>query len=160
MKKQTHYAGFWIRAVADFIDSIILDVAAGLVTLILLGVVFWIKILLHSPESMGSSFFESLDPILLQIIFFGFRGAFSLGYYSWGTYRYGTTVGKKLFHIYVISTSKRGQLTLLQSVIRCFAYLVSYLPLGAGFLMAAFHPEKRALHDLIAETVSVIRKDK
>jgi uncharacterized RDD family membrane protein YckC len=36
-------------------------------------------------------------------------------------------------------------------------YTVSYLIIGCGFFMAAFHPQKKALHDLLAGTVSVVR---
>ena len=45
-----------------------------------------------------------------------------------------------------------------QSVVRTVGYALSYAPLGAGFLMAAIHPEKRALHDLIAGTVSITKE--
>jgi uncharacterized RDD family membrane protein YckC len=48
-------------------------------------------------------------------------------------------------------------ISLKQSWIRCLSYTLSYLPMCAGFIMAAFQPEKRALHDLIAGTVSIVK---
>ena len=35
---------------------------------------------------------------------------------------------------------------------RYFSYLISFMPIGIGFLMAAFDEEKRALHDRICDT--------
>jgi uncharacterized RDD family membrane protein YckC len=49
-------------------------------------------------------------------------------------------------------------ISMKQSVIRSIGYAISYLPLAAGYLMAAFHPEKRALHDLLAGTVSISKE--
>ncbi len=158
MDNQTKYAGFWIRAIADFIDSLILDSAAILLELMGVGVLFWIGILSHSGTQGGvTSFYEAIDPFRFQIIFGVLRALLSLGYYTWLTYRYGTTLGKRVLRIYVVSMVDLSPITLRQSLIRCLGYILSYLPLGAGFLMAAFHPEKRALHDLIAGTVSIVK---
>lgn len=160
MKKNVQYAGFWIRAVADFIDSILLDVVSGILWLMLLGMIYWIELLLGSPAvTKEISFFEVLNPVMLQVLFFSIRGGLTLSYFGWGTYRYGTSLGKQFFKIYVVQYESLKKVSLRQSVIRCFGYLLSYIPFGAGFLMVAFHPEKRALHDLISGTVSVIKSD-
>jgi uncharacterized RDD family membrane protein YckC len=39
-----------------------------------------------------------------------------------------------------------------QSIVRAAGYIVSALPLGLGFLPALFGPERRALHDRLADT--------
>ena len=160
MDKQIHYSGFWIRAVADFIDSLILDCVSGLFLLMLLGAVYWIKVLMQASASLaGISFFELFDPFVLQILFVVIRGGLSLVYYTYATFRFGTTLGKRPFRVYVVSQDSVNAVSFNQSMIRCLGYFVSYLPMGAGFLMAAFQPEKRALHDLIAGTVSIIKKE-
>jgi uncharacterized RDD family membrane protein YckC len=68
-----------------------------------------------------------------------------------------TTIGKKIFGIYVLDARTGNLFTRKQAIIRLCSYLLSYAIVGCGFLMAAFHPQKRALHDLIAGTVSVRR---
>jgi uncharacterized RDD family membrane protein YckC len=47
-------------------------------------------------------------------------------------------------------------LSFARSLVRhLFGYPVTLLTLGAGFLLTAFHPQGRALHDLLAGTVVV-----
>lgn len=156
--KGFHYAGFWVRAIADLIDSALLDFLAVVVCFVFLGVYYWINVLLAMRSSVPEpAFFESLNPFVLQIILVALRSALALFYFTWATYRYETTLGKRCFRIYVLSTRTNQSLTIKQSLIRCLSYLISYLPLGAGFLMAAFHPEKRALHDLISHSICIRR---
>jgi len=158
VKIEIRYPGLIPRVIADFIDSFFIDLVSFLLLFVWMAGTYWVRLrLLHSlPES--ASFFESSDPLALQIVFVLFRGGLSLGYYFWGTYRFGTTLGKRIFRIYVISAADLNPISLKQSLIRCLSYLASYLPMGAGFWMIAFHPERKGLHDLIAGTVS-IRKD-
>lgn len=151
------YAGFWIRFAADILDSILLDTLTCVLMLMILGVVYWVKILFFSGSGvLETSFFDSISSFTLQIGLVTMRGALSIGYFSWATYRYGTTFGKKTFSIYVVCARDHSAISLKQSILRCFSYLISYAPFGAGFLMVLFNKKKQALHDLIAGTVSII----
>jgi uncharacterized RDD family membrane protein YckC len=145
------YAGFWIRLVADIIDTLILSVAAWFLELMLLGLVYFVG-------RYNKPFNDAFNPFFLQV----FNGVLylllAIPYFVWGHYRYGTTLGKRPFRIYVVSHSNHLPISLFQSWMRCFGYLVSYLPFGVGFIMAAFQPEKRALHDLMAGTVSISKE--
>jgi uncharacterized RDD family membrane protein YckC len=153
------YAGFWIRVFADFIDSLLLDIGACLLGLMALGCVYWFKwLFLRSANGTPFALFDALDSLALQVLLVLGRGAISLFYYTWGGYRYGTSIGKRIFNIYIVSAESGMPISLKQSLIRCVSYLLSYLLFCAGFLMVAFHPEKRGLHDLIAGTLCVIRK--
>jgi uncharacterized RDD family membrane protein YckC len=149
--RERRYAGFWIRFVANLIDTIVLTVASWFLELMILGAVYWIG-------SRAKPFQDAFNPFMLQV----FNGVLYLllafPYYTWGHYRYGTTLGKKPFKIYVVGMATFLPITGKQSVIRTLAYALSYLPFGAGFLMAAFQPEKRALHDLVAGTVSITKE--
>ena len=146
------YAGFWIRCLAHIIDTVITEAAGLLVTLMLLGVFYLLG-------GVHETFWNAYNSLYVQIV----EGVVGLGivipYYVIGHFRYGTTLGKRLFRIYVVDAKTLKPISLRQSWIRCFAYVVSYLPIGVGFLMVAFQPRKQALHDLIAGTVS-IRKDR
>ena len=160
MPEDTRYAGFWTRMIADFVDSLLIDSATFLVVLMTMGAVYWIQILFGSSGTTPPSFMEVLSSIWLQVFLMLVRGCFSLAYFGWGTFRYGTTLGKRMLGIYVvnfISETEHSPITLRQSMMRCFSYIVSYIPFGTGFMMAAFHPQKRALHDLIAGTASIRR---
>lgn len=147
-------AGFWIRAGADLIDSFILNLTSIGLQLMILGLIFWIQIL-FSLKGANRSFFESFHPYILQIMLLSLRIALSIVYFVWLTYRYGASLGKRLLGIRVVSAVDYSSISLSQSISRCLGYALSYSLLGLGFLFAAFHPKKQALHDLIAETVSV-----
>ncbi len=101
------------------------------------------------------SIWDAFDPFMMQILNTGLYFCLSFPYFVIGHQRWGTTLGKRLFRVYVVNQTDLGPLTLGQSVSRYLGYFVSALPLAAGYTMAAFHPEKRALHDLIAGTVSI-----
>ena len=61
----------------------------------------------------------------------------------------GQTIGKMLVRVRV-AAADGTPLPLGASLLRYFAYGVSLLPLGMGFVMAGLRSDKRALHDLLA----------
>jgi uncharacterized RDD family membrane protein YckC len=152
------YAGFWRRASAHTIDSLILNLAAWLVGLVLFAGmygVYWI--LSRSSGATLKPFSDAFDPFLTQVADAVIYLLLCAPYYIWLQFRFaGATPGKKWMKIRVVRAADGSPITLRQSTVRFFAYALSYLTLGCGFLMAAFNPEKRALHDLIAGTASVI----
>lgn len=154
MPTSTRYAGFWIRLVADVIDTLILTVAAWFLELMLLGLTYFVS-QYHKP--FPKPFSDAFNPFFLQIFNGILYVALATPYFVWGHYRYGTTLGKRPFRIYVVNHANLLPISLFQSWMRCFGYIVSYLPFGVGFLMVAFQPEKRALHDLMAGTVSIVK---
>jgi uncharacterized RDD family membrane protein YckC len=83
----------------------------------------------------------------------------SIPYYIGFHWRFGWTPGKRIFRIRVIREIDDGSLSFGRSSARYFAQILSALPFGAGYLMAAFNRKKQALHDAIAGTVSVFEKD-
>jgi hypothetical protein len=66
------------------------------------------------------------------------------------------TVGKRLVGI-VVGDIDGGGLSFVRSLLRNLAKIISSIPFGIGFLMAAFTSRKQALHDLITKAV-VMRK--
>ena len=91
--------------------------------------------------------FSSSDPI--------FTGAASLlttlviflGWSIWGT-----TPGKRVVGLYLHGEDGQTGIGFLRAFIRMVGYLLSSLPLGAGFLMILFTKDHRGLHDRIART--------
>ena len=133
------YAGFWIRFGAHVIDFV-------LVNAIELGLEYGISLPL------------GLNAVAQQVI--GVILSIGLCYYYYVELpqKRGTTLGKQVFGLQVIDVKTSQNFTRKQAVIRLIGYLFSYAIVGCGFLMAAFHPQKRALHDLMAGTVCVRKK--
>jgi len=68
------------------------------------------------------------------------------------------TPGKILLKLSVVDARTGNALSLKQSVVRYFAYIVSMIPLCAGFLWILFDLRKQAWHDKIAGSVVVREK--
>lgn len=66
----------------------------------------------------------------------------------------GATVGKRLMGIRVLRADG-SPLGVLRSLLRTFGYCLSTPLFNFGFLVAIFHPESRALHDLLSGSVVV-----
>ena len=132
------YAGFWIRFLAHVIDFVLIN-----------AVELALEYGVSTPLNF-SSFSQQILGVVLTV-------GLSYWYYCVFQVRHGQTIGKRLFSIYVVDENTGAFLNRKQAVIRLVGYLLSYAIIGCGFLMAAFHPQKRALHDLLAGTVSVRR---
>lgn len=127
------YAGFWIRACAAVLDWIALAIAFGVVGPILTNVPF-------GPEIGGLSSF------LLYGAYFALLESSETQ----------ATVGKMLVGIIVTDADGR-RLTIPRAIGRYAAKFVSGMTCTIGFLMAAFTDRKRALHDIIADTVVIYK---
>jgi len=126
---EPHYAGFWRRAAATMLDSIIFTVLAGL----LLG-----------PVYLNAEFW-SLEGLLINALW--------LGLTAWLWLKFLGTPGKLLLDCQVVDAQSFKPMSARQAVLRYFAYIVSLLPLGLGFLWVAWDKRKQSFHDKIAKTV-------
>lgn len=136
-------AGFLKRAVAIFIDSIVLTFVMFAI-MFTLG--FFVGGMMSDPENVAKiSNFGMLLNVILVWLYFAIQES--------GENQ--ATVGKRVMNIYV--TSKEGnRLSFPQATIRYFSkYLSSIFMIG--FIMAAFTKNKQGLHDLIADTLVVNR---
>lgn len=130
-----HYAGFWIRVLARIIDTILLWIVFFLLTMAFGG--------LFTTLRSGSAGIFSMVFLL--------QGLSAAAYEILLLARYGATLGKQALGLRVI-TARGDPLTLGLSAGRYLAQLVSSATLTIGYLMAAFDPEKRSLHDRICNT--------
>ena len=135
-------AGFWIRVAAALIDGIVL-MAAQLVLIAL-----WPGISLSEYFVSEEATWTALDWIVL---------AGNALYHTLGVSIWATTVGKRVMGIHVLRPdgSKAGP---GRAFARYLANALSALLLFAGYLMVAIRRDKRALHDLICDTVVVHRR--
>jgi uncharacterized RDD family membrane protein YckC len=139
------------RTLAHIVDFSIFN-ALGIVTgYALLACVFLVGRSLGWVEgSMNSAFhpyvnigIDGLSTLILGYV-----------YYVWPQAHGGQSLGKKWLKLEIVMQNGEP-LTPRASLIRTAGYLVSYVVLGCGFLMAFFHPRRQALHDLMAGTITI-----
>ena len=70
--------------------------------------------------------------------------------YFWGAR--GATPGKSLLGLTVVTESGETPIGYGRALLRLVGYAASSLLLGLGFLLIAFSPDRRGLHDRIAGT--------
>lgn len=125
------YAGFWRRAAASCVDSLVLIVPAIIISI-----------------AAGRS--DALAFLLNVVV----GCAYYAGFHSSSKQ---ATLGKMAFGIKV--TDRAGErIGLGRGVGRYFASWLSGIILGIGFLMAAFTQKKQSLHDMLAGTLVVSGK--
>lgn len=156
--KNVRYAGFWLRFLAHCIDGSAISFVAVVSSFVLLGAAYWTRAFFNLdygnvllPLSAG------FDPLALQALIWVVYVLVAFPYYVWSHYRWGATLGKTALQLRVVDADGESPLTWSQSVVRTAAYVISWFFM-IGFVIAAVHPRKRALHDLIAGTLVVVRK--
>lgn len=138
-------AGFWIRFAAFLIDACVL------------GLVEFVLILLH--PGVGLEVYSSSESLLQRTDSWidGATALIGLGYYTTGVAVWSTTIGKRLLGLYV-RRPDGSRVGWGRAFARYWAPILSALLLGIGFLLVALRADKRALHDLICDTVVVRRR--
>lgn len=135
-----NYAGFWIRFVAIFLDSIISVIFSVILTFVL-------------RMAVGFDTEDMMATLLINL----FSAVFGLIYYAgFESSKYQATLGKQMMGIYVTDESG-APISFLRATGRYFAKIISSVILLIGFIMAAFTSKKQALHDMIASTLVLKR---
>ena len=139
------YAGFWKRAAALFIDSFVVGIVAGMI-----GAIFAVMMI----AVIGAGGDEGMA-VLLQVINQIIALVLGATYFGWmHSSSMQASVGKLAVGIKV-TRSDGTRITFMRGFGRYFGYILSSLTLGIGLIMAAFTDRKRALHDMISDTLVV-----
>ena len=157
-----HFAGFWIRVLATLIDSfVIITPLILLVYLLSAGEWFDIEVFKQSIQlaqlNEAGTALEVMPKADMrwELLFEGLMAGITIIFWKkWA----GATPGKKLLHIHVVDAKTYAPITNKQAIVRYISYIVSTIPLALGFVMVAFHKEKRALHDILSGTVVIYNK--
>lgn len=144
-------AGFWRRAGAYLIDVVPIMLLVGAVFYLFLGFDdTWAAYRAH-PRHAGvrARFLMERNWIrdsafLVWIVYCWLMEASPLQ----------GTLGKTVLRLRVVGPDG-GRLTPARAAARSLGKLLSYLPLGLGFLWAAFSKQKHAWHDMLAKTTVV-----
>ncbi|NJP36990.1 RDD family protein [Alkalicoccus luteus] len=135
-------AGFWIRLWAYTVDIIVTFSAGAAVTGLYMAVTGTdLTILTFSVSGILSGMVTFLYFILL-------------------TKYFGRTLGKQLFGLRVVSYRKE-EMSWMDVLFREFVgrFLHRFLVVtNALYLVVAFHPKKRGIHDFLGDTVVVMEK--
>ncbi|HQQ57596.1 MAG TPA: RDD family protein [Thermomonas sp.] len=143
------YAGFWKRVAAYTIDSIVVGMVGGIIGGVI-GGVLGVMLLGAGGTSANTSGMliiqglANLAGIALGVAYFGWMHSSSAM----------ATLGKMAIGIKVVREDGT-RISFLRGMGRYFALIVSSIPLGLGFVMAGFTERKRALHDMMCDTVVV-----
>ncbi|MDA0782655.1 MAG: RDD family protein [Rickettsiales bacterium] len=138
------YAGFWIRFLAVIIDGLILGVAMYAVQ-----AVTGIQLIVtdYSMEAGQASANTSWLGTVIQILYMTVTTGSSLQ----------ATLGKKILGLRVMRADG-SKITYLRAFGRFWATVLSALTLCIGYIMAGFTNQKKALHDMVADTRVVYAK--
>ncbi|HBB44264.1 MAG: hypothetical protein UW27_C0013G0003 [Parcubacteria group bacterium GW2011_GWA1_44_13] len=139
----TEYAGFWIRTLANIIDSFLILLVTFPPLIYIYGWGYfdfeqtgWVA----GPAEIIISW---ILPSIAVIIFWLQKQA---------------TPGKMAVGVKVVDALTRDTMSAGQAIGRYFAYFVSLVPLGLGFIWIAFDSKKQGWHDKLAGTVVVRSK--
>ena len=143
------YAGFWKRTAAYVIDSMIAGIVSGLLGGLVGGVMG--AFLLNGANLAGNSSGFILIQVVSNLIGIAIGVAYFAGFHSSASM---ATLGKMAIGIKVVR-SNGERIGFLRGMGRYFALFVSGITLGIGFFMAGFTERKRALHDMLCDTLVV-----
>lgn len=142
------YAGFLVRLAAYIVDSFII----GILLIILNVPKFILNMVGVSILDTKVLFNFSVWEIILYLL--------SATYFVVLTYYFGKTVGKRVMKIKVISSEKE-KLSFWNAVYReVIGKYLSGLLCGIGYLTVIFDNKKRAVHDMLCDTLVVYDFDK
>ena len=139
-----HYAGFWIRLCAKFIDGLILGVVNFLISMAMGVAGATVADSTSQPESLGAVMGVQGILIVVQI-------AIGVAFYVFFVGKFGATPGKMALRLRIVRASGE-RVSYGRACGRYFAEMLSAIILNIGYLMAAWDEEKRALHDRVCDT--------
>ncbi len=143
------YAGFFVRLAAFLVDMIIVN--AGL---LVVRIPMWILAIGHPDQFLVRDLIFKYS--IADMVVYGL----TVLYFVLMTYHSGATLGKKLFHIRVISTEYRD-MTLFEVVFReTIGRFLSAVVMQIGYLLIMVEKDKRGLHDLLSDTCVVYYHEK
>ena len=137
--QEFEYVGFWPRVGASIIDGLIQFMATAPLLVAIYG---WDYFLNNDSFISGPADFliSIVFPFVAIVVFWLHKQA---------------TPGKMAVSAHVVDARTGKTISTGQAIGRYLAYIVSFLPMGLGFLWVAFDPRKQGWHDKLAGTVVI-----
>lgn len=156
---EVRLAGFWVRFIASFLDTLFLALPVAVV-IYFLSDGNWFDFEIYKQNiayAMSGNAQKALEvqPQMSMKWELLFEAAVLIvTMIFWKRWR-GATPGKKFANIKIVDYKTHEDIDNTQAITRTFGYIVSTLALLIGFFMVAFRKDKRGLHDLLAGTVVI-----
>jgi len=152
------YSGFWVRLCARLLDSLFLGIIT--VPLTVVNEVLAVR-MLRGAAARGAMRLEDFPQLgtylTLQAVFVLVSVALAIAYEVFFVGRFAGTPGKLLLGVRVVR-SDFSRVSYWRATVRVFGRMLSDMTLYIGYLMVFFDPQRRALHDYIADT-RVIKRE-
>jgi uncharacterized RDD family membrane protein YckC len=143
------YAGFWRRFAAALLDGILINIVSGVASFII-GLIVGVSFSgagTDEDTAYGAAF---LIAILVSL-------GISWVYYAlMESSSKQATLGKMALGI-IVTDNQGRRISFGRATGRYFAKFISMLILFIGYLMIAFTEKKQGLHDMIADTLVVLK---
>lgn len=135
---ELEYAGFWIRLGATLIDTVIVIIVLTVPLSFIYGEQYWFDG--HYIHGFWDVILGYVVPVVATI---------------WFWLRFMGTPGKMVLNLKIVDAKSGNRLSPGQAIGRYFAYLVSMIPLGLGFIWIGIDSRKQGWHDKLAGTVVI-----
>jgi uncharacterized RDD family membrane protein YckC len=157
--KEPHYAGFWRRFVAMLIDGLILAIPSSILAFSF-GLMSLLPTLsqINDWESGNVDVFGLLGTLITMSIWVRIvLGALKWLYHAlFESSKLQATPGKMALGI-IVTDASGNRISFARATGRHFAKIISTITLLIGFMMAGWTRKKQALHDMLADTLVVLR---
>jgi uncharacterized RDD family membrane protein YckC len=151
------YAGFWRRAGSFVLDTLVIQIPAGVLT-DLLGGSGASSTTSTNPLTGQTSAHFHIEPLRFALTsLFGFVVAW-LYYALLQSSSWQATVGQRAVGVHVTDLDGK-RISFARASGREFASILSGLIFGIGYLMIIWTRRKQALHDMLANTLVVRNSD-
>lgn len=144
-RPEQKYVGFWARFAANFLDGILISIFVSPASIRIIYLLSKGKIRSDwiSESACVALAFYSVLYILSQVILL----------VLWCKKQ--ASIGKMAISVKIVDAKTGKAPTKKQLIGRYFAYVLSTLPLGLGFLWIAFDSKKQGWHDKLAGTAVI-----
>ena len=158
-QNNVRYAGFWVRFVASFLDTLFLAVPIGIVIYFAsdgkwFDFTAYMENIRYAMHGNATHALSNMPQTQMQWELIFEAAVMIVVILFWRRWR-GATPGKRAVGITVVDAKSFGEIDNAQAIIRSIGYIASTLMLLMGFVMVAFRRDKRALHDLMAGTAVI-----
>jgi uncharacterized RDD family membrane protein YckC len=140
------YAGFWRRVAALILDYVLFS-----------SILFLINYSIHGTDYLRWTMnpqrttYNITDALLTFVLWPAVIALFWV--------KMAATPGKLLLGCRVVDAATFKPLRFGQALLRCFSYVISFIPLCFGFICVAWDARKQGLHDKIARSVVIVEDE-
>ena len=156
---KVRYAGFGIRFIASFMDTLFLALPIGIVIYFLsdgnwFDFTQYKQNILAAMSGNVNKAITNMPQVDRTWDVINFIVLITVSMIFWKKWR-GATPGKRFANIKIVDAKTFRGIDNKQAITRSFGYLVSTFTFLIGFLMVLFREDKRGLHDLLAGTAVI-----